>query len=66
MTDRLSRITCPTLVAYGRYDGIAPPENSEAIAARVSGAELRAYDGGHVFFVQDAAALPDVMAFLAG
>jgi pimeloyl-ACP methyl ester carboxylesterase len=65
VTDRLSRITCPTLVAYGRYDGIAPPANSEAIAALVSGAELRAYDGGHAFFAQDAAALPDVMAFLA-
>ena len=25
--------TCPTLVAGGRYDGIAPPANSEAIAS---------------------------------
>ena len=31
--DRLPRVTCPTLVAGGRYDGIAPPANSEAIAS---------------------------------
>src|SRR5215471_12804157 len=28
VTDRLGRITSPTLVAAGRYDGIAPPANS--------------------------------------
>ena len=64
--DRLHRLTCPTLVAGGRYDGIAPPANSAAIAARIPGAELRLYDGGHLFFIQDPAALPDVLAFLAG
>ena len=64
--DRLGAITCPTLVACGRYDGIAPPENSEAIAARVSGADLRLYEGGHMFFVQDPAAQPEILDFLAG
>lgn len=62
---RLHRISCPTLIAYGRYDGIAPPANSEAIAARVAQAELRAYDGGHAFFFQDGTALGDVTDFLA-
>ena len=51
--DRLGAITCPTLVASGRYDGIAPVSNGEAIATRVPGAELRVYEGGHAFFVQD-------------
>ena len=64
--DRLSRVGCPTLVACGRFDGIAPPSNSEAIAARVPGAQLRCYEGGHVFFAQDRAALPDVLGFLRG
>jgi 3-oxoadipate enol-lactonase len=64
--DRLPRIACPTLVAAGRYDGIAPSSNSEGIADRIPGAELRVYDGGHAFFVQDAAALPDLVEFLAG
>lgn len=63
--DRLPRIACPTLVASGRYDGIAPPANGEAIASRVAGADLRLYDGGHAFFVQDPAAFPDVVDFLA-
>jgi pimeloyl-ACP methyl ester carboxylesterase len=64
--DRLHEVGCPTLVACGRHDGIAPPSNSEAIAARIPGAELRTYDGGHPFFFQDRAALPDILDFLAG
>lgn len=63
--NRLDRIACPTLVAGGRYDGIAPPANSEAIASRIEGADLRLYDGGHAFFVQDATAFPAVTGFLA-
>lgn len=65
VVDRLGRVTCPTLVACGRYDGIAPPANGEAIAARVPGADLRMYEGGHMFFVQDPTALPDILDFLA-
>ncbi len=64
--DRLDRITAPTLVAGGRFDGLAPFANSEAIASKIPGAELRGYDGGHAFFVQDPLAFPDVIAFLAG
>lgn len=65
--DRLHRITCPTLVASGRYDGIAPPANGEAIAERIGdNAELRLYEGGHLFFLQDRSALPDITGFLAG
>jgi 3-oxoadipate enol-lactonase len=66
VVDRLGAITCPTFVAAGRYDGIAPPANSEAIAARVADAELRVYEGGHMFFVQDPTALPEILDFLAG
>lgn len=62
--ERLPRVTCPTLVAGGRYDGIAPPGNSEAIASQIPGAELRLYEGGHLFFLQDRAAFPDLTAFL--
>jgi 3-oxoadipate enol-lactonase len=62
--DRLGAITCPTLVAYGNYDGIAPAPNSAAIASRIRGAELRGYEGGHLFLIQDPAALPEVEAFL--
>ncbi|MGH9051173.1 MAG: alpha/beta hydrolase [Acidimicrobiia bacterium] len=63
--DRLPAIACPTLVACGRYDGIAPVTNSEAIVGRVPGAELRVYEGGHAFFAQDRTALPEILDFLA-
>jgi len=64
--DRLAKVTCPTLVAAGRYDGIAPPANSEAIVERIPDAELRVYEGGHAFFAQDRQAFPDILQFLAG
>jgi 3-oxoadipate enol-lactonase len=64
--DRLPKVTAPTFVAGGRYDGIAPPANSQAIAGQIPGAELRMYEGGHLFFVQDHTAMPDVVAFLHG
>ena len=63
--DRLSRITCPTFVACGKYDGLAPPANSSAIASRVPNADLREYEGGHLFSAQDARALRDLALFLA-
>jgi 3-oxoadipate enol-lactonase len=63
--DRLGSITCPTLVCGGRFDGIAPPANSEFLARAIPGARLEMFDGGHGFFIQDAAALPAIIAFLA-
>jgi pimeloyl-ACP methyl ester carboxylesterase len=65
VVDRLHRISCPTLVACGRHDGIAPPANSEAIAARVRSAEMRTYEGGHAFFFQDRNALGEIVDFLS-
>ena len=53
-------------MAAGRYDGIAPLANSEAIAARIPDAELRVYEGGHLFMIQDPAAWPAMVAFLLG
>jgi 3-oxoadipate enol-lactonase len=62
--DRLARITCPTLVASGRYDGIAPAANGAAIAAQIPNATLRLFEGGHLFFVQDPTAMPEILDFL--
>ena len=62
--DRLHRVTAPTLVASGRFDGIAPLENGEAIAERIPGAELRVYEGGHLFTMQDPRAHFDIIEFL--
>ncbi len=64
--DRLPKIDCPTLVASGRFDGIAPLANGEAIASMIPDAELRVYEGGHAFFAQDRRAFPEILDFLAG
>jgi 3-oxoadipate enol-lactonase len=64
VTERLANIRCPTLVAAGRYDGIAPLANSEAIVNRIPGAQLRVYEGGHLFFAQDPRALSEILEFL--
>jgi 3-oxoadipate enol-lactonase len=64
VTDRLPNITCPTLVTAGRYDGIAPLANSEAIVSRIPDSALRVYEGGHIFFVQDPRAIPETLDFL--
>jgi 3-oxoadipate enol-lactonase len=62
--DRLSRIDCPVMIAAGRYDGIAPPDRQEKMAARIRGAKLCFFDGGHLFMIQDRTALPAIIAFL--
>ena len=64
--DRLGTIGCPTLVCGGRYDGIAPPANSERLASRIPGAELALFEGGHGFLWQDPAAFPRILGFLEG
>jgi 3-oxoadipate enol-lactonase len=62
---RLSEIACPTLVCGGRYDGIAPPVNSEYLAAHIPGARLEMFDGGHLFFLQDPSAMRAIIDFLS-
>jgi 3-oxoadipate enol-lactonase len=64
VVDRLGRITCPTFVGNGRYDGIAPVPNGELIASRVAAATFHAYEGGHLFVFQDPVAFPAVISFL--
>ena len=64
--DRLSQIDCPVMLAAGRFDGIALPATQEKMAARIKGAQLRFFDGGHMFILQDRAALPAMIEFLKG
>ena len=65
VSSRLHAVTAPVLVAAGRYDGIAPVANSEAIVERLPDAVLAVYEGGHMFSVQDRRALPEIARFLA-
>lgn len=62
--ERLPQIACPVMIAAGRYDGIALPATQEKMAARIPGATLQWFDGGHMFVIQDRAAIPTMTAFL--
>ena len=64
--DRLDQIDCPVLIAAGRYDGIALPETQHRMAGRIPGANLRFFEGGHLFMLQDRTALPAMIEFLNG
>lgn len=64
--DRLTQIRCPVLIAAGRFDGIALPETQHRLAARIPGATLRLFEGGHAFILQDRAAIPSIVEFLKG
>jgi 3-oxoadipate enol-lactonase len=61
---RLPGIGCPVLVAGGRYDGIARPDAVTALAGRIPGAELRFFEGGHLFMLENPAAYDLFTEFL--
>ena len=62
--DRLPQLTLPVFVLGGRYDGIAPISNQQALAAQIPHAQLRLYEGGHLFLVQDKTAYVDLQEWL--
>ena len=62
--ERLGDIRCPTMIAAGRYDGIATTRAQENMASRILGADLRYFDGGHLFMLQDRNAFPAMIEFL--
>ena len=64
--DRLPQIQSPVMIAAGRYDGIAPPDRQEKMASRIKGADLRFFEGGHLFLIQDRSAFPAIIEFLRG
>ena len=64
--DRLPGVTTPVFLCGGTYDGIAPPENLEAVASQLPNAQLEFFEGGHTFLAQDPTAFPRAAAFLRG
>ena len=54
--DRLQRITAPTLVFGGRYDGSCPPESTEELARQIPGARCELLECGHGGWYTDPAA----------
>lgn len=63
-SDRLGRLHMPVLIAAGRYDGIAPPSNQEALHAAIAGSRLEWFEGGHLFVLQDPRASRAIHEFL--
>jgi 3-oxoadipate enol-lactonase len=62
---QLHRLRLPTLLCAGRFDGIAPLANMEALAAALPQATLQVFEGGHLFLRQDREAWPAILAWLA-
>lgn len=62
--DRLSAITCPTLICGGKYDGLSPPENLIALAEEIPSTTLEFFEGGHMFLLQDRIAFPRIVKYL--
>ena len=54
----------PTLLCAGRFDGIAPLANMEALAAAMPQATLQVFEGGHLFLREDRAAWPAILQWL--
>ena len=65
VADRLHLSSSPTLITAGRFDGIAPLANSQAIAERIAHSTLNVYEGGHPFLSQDRQAIRDIRTFLS-
>ena len=62
--ERLPGLSMPVLVAGGRHDDLAPAENQMALAKRIPGAELRLYEGGHLFLLQDPQAWREIIDWI--
>ena len=62
--DRLPSLSMPVLVCGGKYDGIAPPDNSAALARQLARAELEMFEGGHLFLIEDGRAVSRIIHFL--
>lgn len=62
--DRLPRLNMPTYICGGKYDGISPPKNLEAMHGQIPGSRLEYFEGGHLFLGQDPSAFRRIIAFL--
>ena len=61
---RLSGIKAPVLLLGGKYDGIAPIKNMEYLNQNIKFSNLKLYEGGHLFLVQDRQAFKDIVEWL--
>ncbi len=62
--ERLPNLKMPVFVCGGRYDGIVPVSNLEAIYKQLPCSYLELFNGGHRFFLQDPRAFERISEFL--
>jgi 3-oxoadipate enol-lactonase len=62
--DRLGTLSMPVMLAGGRHDRQAPPENMETLRDLIPGSRLEFFEGGHGFLREDPLALERIIAFL--
>lgn len=64
--DRLPQLKMPVGIFAGKYDGVATPAAQHAMQRQIPGSVLQFFEGGHLFHLQDRAAYPAMVEFLAG
>jgi len=62
----LTRLSLPVFIAGGAYDGIAPPQNLEAIQRQIEHSRIQFFQGGHDFYDDDPMAYQSIAKFLLG
>ena len=62
---RLPSIAAPTLIAAGRFDGIAPLRNQEVLQREIPNSRRELFEGGHGFMREDPRALGVIADFLS-
>ncbi|MDH5736840.1 MAG: alpha/beta hydrolase [Gammaproteobacteria bacterium] len=63
---RLGEIKCPVYLCGGKYDGICPPSNLQALHQAIPHSTLDFFEGGHLFMMQDKKAAASMADFLRG
>jgi pimeloyl-ACP methyl ester carboxylesterase len=68
LSKRIHRIAAPTLIVWGRADGVIAPAYAEEFARRIAGAKIELIDGaGHLPHLERTAAVTKaIRAFLGG
>ena len=60
----LRHIDIPVFLMGGKYDGIAPVSNMEAMHEEIKDSKLKFYEGGHLFLIQDKNAFQELIEWL--
>ena len=63
---QLAELTMPVFICGGKHDGIAPPQNQQAMHRQIAHSRLQLFNGGHMFYLQDSRAFKRITSFFLG